>query len=424
MIVTIVLGSGAAWESAAMRVLDAARQVAVLKRCVDVDDLLAVASSGQGDAAIVAVESPGLDAATLARLHGHGLRVLAVVPPPSEFGSDAAAARAVAVGVRETVRSDRLETIPALLAGPAPLAGSQVASADVADPGTAMVGGGAPPGGRGRVLAVWGAAGAPGRTVVACAVAAEIARRGRLVALVDADPYGGAVAQTLGVLDEVSGLLAAARAQTAGRLEEQVGSVVRGLSERLAVVTGLPRADRWPEVRGEVLEELVEALRRRADVVVDTGFCLERDNADPGRPGRHDLTLAAIEVADEVLVIGSADPVGLTRLARAIHDLREVRADVAVRVVVNRMRPGLGWSERDVAAMLGGVDVAAVAGVAFLPDDQPACDRAAISGRGLLECGESSLTRAVESLVSDLGVDGARGPRRARRVGRRVGLQR
>ena len=37
--------------------------------------------------------------------------------------------------------------------------------------------------------------------------------------LLDADPYGGAVGQHLAVLDEVSGLLAAARLANAGELD-------------------------------------------------------------------------------------------------------------------------------------------------------------------------------------------------------------
>lgn len=49
MSVTVVLvaGGGAAWEAGALEVLAARSGVVVLKRCVDVDDLLAAASSGR-----------------------------------------------------------------------------------------------------------------------------------------------------------------------------------------------------------------------------------------------------------------------------------------------------------------------------------------------------------------------------------------
>ena len=70
----------------------------------------------------------------------------------------------------------------------------------------------------GRVVVVWGPAGAPGRTTVAVSLAAVLARRSRRTTLVDADPYGGSVAQHLGILDEVSGLLSAARLAADGTL--------------------------------------------------------------------------------------------------------------------------------------------------------------------------------------------------------------
>ena len=119
------------------------------------------------------------------------------------------------------------------------------------------------------------------------------------------------MAQVLGVLDEVSGLLAAARLAGSGMLEERFSSVQRALDPRFTVVTGLPRPDRWTEVRPGTIELLAETARRHGHVVVDTGSSLDDDDVS-GRPGRHQLTLAALDVADEVLVVGTADPVGLT----------------------------------------------------------------------------------------------------------------
>ena len=52
--------------------------------------------------------------------------------------------------------------------------------------------------------------------------------------LVDADPYGGSVAQVLGVMDEVSGLLSAARLAAAGELPERLPTVQRAVAVFLA----------------------------------------------------------------------------------------------------------------------------------------------------------------------------------------------
>jgi MinD-like ATPase involved in chromosome partitioning or flagellar assembly len=252
------------------------------------------------------------------------------------------------------------------------------------------------------VVAVWGPAGAPGRTTVAVALAAELARRGHRTVLVDADPYGGAVAQQLGIMDEVSGVLAATRLATSGELAERFDGVQRGVGAHLGVVTGLPRADRWVEVRAGAVQHVLEVAREHGQVVVDTGFCLEEDPAAErgSRPGRNQMTLEALEAADEVVVVGSADPVGLSRLARGLVELRDQTGGAPARVVVNRMRPTLGWSQKDVAGMVAGF--ARLAGLHFLPEDRDTVDRMLVAGRTLPELGDSALGRAVAGVVDAL----------------------
>jgi len=245
------------------------------------------------------------------------------------------------------------------------------------------------------VITVWGPAGAPGRTTVATALAACLGSRVRTT-LVDADPHGGTVAQSLGVLDEVSGLLAAARLAGSGMLEERFASVQRAFDAQFTVVTGLPRPDRWTEVRAGTIELLAELASRQGHVVIDTGFDLDDDLS--GRPGRHQLTLAALEAADEVLVVGTADPVGLSRLVRALVDLRERSPLTTPRVVVNRMRPTIGWTERDVTQMLS--DFTRPVGLHFLPEDRATVDRALVTGRTLLETNaEGPLAVAIGRLA-------------------------
>jgi MinD-like ATPase involved in chromosome partitioning or flagellar assembly len=362
--------------------LSGRRDLVVLKRCVDVDDLLATASVGQADTAVVALEAPGLDLAAVDRLRASGVRSIAVAP------GDLAQARvrATRIGLRAVLRADEVAALP-----------DAITATEPEPPPEAPEPPERPGGPPGRILAVWGPPGAPGRTTVATALAAALAVH-RRTTLVDVDPYGGSVAQVLGVLDEVSGLLAAARLAGAGMLEEGFSSVQRALDARLTVVTGLPRPDRWTEVRAGTVELLLETAARHGHVVVDTGFSLEQDGELVGRPGRHQMTLAALDVADEVLVVGNADPVGLSRLARALVDLREAQPTTPVRVAVNRMRPTLGWSERDVAQMVAGF--AAPVGLHFLPEDRAVVDRALVTGRTLLETNaESPLATAVAALA-------------------------
>jgi MinD-like ATPase involved in chromosome partitioning or flagellar assembly len=229
------------------------------------------------------------------------------------------------------------------------------------------------------------------------------------------------VAQVLGVLDEVSGLLAATRLAGAGALAEGFSSVQRGLDERLSVVTGLPRPDRWTEVRPGTVEALLEIARDRGHVVVDTGFSLEQDPAtDYGRrPGRNQLTVDALSAADEVVAVGTADPVGLSRLARGLVELRETVGPVPVRLVVNRMRPTLGWAEHDVASMVSGF--ARAVGLHFLPEDRDAVDRALVTGRTLTESApDSPLVRALTEVAEAIAPRPGAAPDRRRWLRRRT----
>jgi MinD-like ATPase involved in chromosome partitioning or flagellar assembly len=387
--IVLLAAAGAGWEPAALTLLERAPGLVVLKRCVDLDDLLAAASSGQADAAVVAADLPGLDATGLDLLRHHGVRAVAVVPAGPV--GDAARARAARAGLTRVVAEDMLDQLPGALTSPDEPGELPEPEAPVAQPRAAL---------RGRVVTVWGPAGAPGRTTVAASIAAELARRRLSTVLVDADPYGGAIAPMLGVLDEVSGLLSAGRLSASGDLDERFPSVLRTLGAHLGVLTGLPRADRWPELRPGLVGEIAERGRTAGYVVIDTGFSIEDDGAEAlGRTSRNQLTLDALDATDELVVVGTPDPVGLSRLARALVDLRE-RTALPPYVVVNRMRPSLGWSEREVAAMLAGV--VRVAGVRFLPDDRTSLDRAVLAGQTLLEAApDASLARAVAGLVDE-----------------------
>ena len=185
------------------------------------------------------------------------------------------------------------------------------------------------------------------------------------------------------------------------------------------MLTGLPRADRWREVRPAAFDDLLdEAAHLASYVVLDAGFSLEADPADQlggGAPPRDQMTVTAVQRADEVVVVGAADPVGLARLARGLVDLRDVVPGVRPRVVVNRTRPSLGWSDREIRGMVEGF--VTPLDVHFLPDDRAAADRALMAGRSLAESGESSLRTAVAELAR--GVAGESPVKTTGRVRRR-----
>ena len=375
----LVAAGGATWEARALRALEA-DGVAVVKRCVDLPDLLGSAHAQTAGVAVVDGELPGLDADAVMQLLRDDVRCVAV-------GGDAE--RLLRLGVVHVHPAD----------DPSGLAQACISAASrdlVLDPEPDVTSDLEVRGTPGRVVAVHGPAGAPGRTTLAIALAAEHARRGSPAVLVDADPHGGTVAQHLGVLDEVSGLLAAARLVNAGGLDATgFARCRRVVSGSFEVLTGLPRPDRWVEARPGVLDAVLERAGEVGDVVVDTGFSLE-DEADLGRSlSRTQLTLDAVAAAAHVVAVGSAAPPGLARWARTLVELRDV-APGPVTVVVNRMRDSLGWSRRDIVGMVEGY--VRPAGVVFVPDDRPTTDRALVTGRSVVELGDSPLRQAVGEL--------------------------
>lgn len=455
--VSALLGAGAAsWESAAVEQLTAPGSgISLHRRCLDLPDLLGAAATESAQVAVLSSRLPGLDGDSVARLHQHRVRVLVVLEAASprtpaaldveRMGVDLAVPvadiAALAAQVRGLASRQDLDALPDWMQdGPTGAATSATTSGTTGTSGDleGESGAGHPAPAAGSLLAVWGATGAPGRTTVAIGVAAELAHRGVRTTLLDADPYGGAVAQQLAILDEVSGLLAASRLANAGQLDvRRLAGLARALGPGLRVLTGLPRPGRWPEVRPAAFAEVLTTARSLDEVtVVDTGLGIEEPSDDPfgpfgSAPSRDDMTRAVLGSADVVVVVVGADPVGLSRGTRALLDLAEL-GDVTplsgrrpagsyrpTVVAINRMRASLGWDQREVAALVA--KVAPQARLVFLPDDPAATDQALVAGRTLVETGEGPLRRALGDLTDTLLAElGLRAPEPARRRGARL----
>lgn len=270
----------------------------------------------------------------------------------------------------------------------------------------------------GAVVAVWGGHGAPGRTTLACAVAAELAADGTPVALVDADAHAASIALTLGLLDEAAGLAGACRLAAAGALDD--GELLRLSTPlpvgpaSLRVLTGITRPDRWPELAADRIVGVLDACRRwRAVTVVDVAASVERDEelmSDTVGPRRNAAALAVLATADAVVLVGSGDPVGVARLIAASATLGEVTAAEVV-PVVNRVRAAvIGADGRHqlvtTLARFGGIH-----DPILVPLDQAAADRALRIGAPLpIAAPRARSTAAVRRLVgavrSVVGADG------------------
>lgn len=402
---------------------------AVARRCADVAELLAAGAAGLGAVAVVSSDLPGLERDTVAALHDAAVRVVALVDPRVPWEDERA--RALGVDAVVTIATAHGET--GVLVAAVRDAASTPEAPGAADRGSAPTDPYLAPDGpalrrHGAVVAVWGPTGAPGRTTVAINLAAELAGVGptrdsrvrdlasqlvgrgtrrrtdglaaREVLLADADTYGGAVAQLLGLLDESSGIASVARAAGQGVLDATaLARLAPVVLPGLRVLTGIVRPARWTELPGPSLDVVWERAREVADVtVVDCGFGVERDELlsyDTRAPQRNAATLSALAAADAVVVVGGADPVGIQRLVRALADLDDAGVLAPRVVAVNRVRaatagPRPAQAVRDVLARYAGVSQ-----LQLLPDDPGAVDRAVLEGRVLAECAPGSALRGA-----------------------------
>lgn len=357
-----VAACGAHWETAALAEIEADPGLVLVRRCVDIADLLATAGTHRLDLALVAVDAPGLDAGVVQRLLELGVR-------PAAVEGDGAA-----LGIAQSARLGAL---------------AQAAATPMPQPERV--------GEPGLLVAVWGATGAPGRSSLAVSLAAAAAASGRATALVDADVYGGSLGQLLGVLDEVSGVMAACRDVNRGRAASAAEHLLR-LAPRWNLLTGLPRSDMWHHLRPDALETVLRGLCRDHElVVVDCGFGVEP--AMGQGPSRDQVTRRVLDLADEVMAVGRVDPVGLARFVRALDDAGPWRRPP--RVVLNGFRASLGWTEREIAQTVR--ELTGYSPWAFLPHDGPSHDLALMSGRPVREVAPASgYVSRVERLAAEL----------------------
>ncbi len=430
----LVAVTGAA-EAPLVASLRAAHGLVVVRRCADLVELLAASAAGHGRAALVSPDLRHLDRTALARLADAGTAVVGVLdgPPGGALASEQGA-RLSALGVTHVVDAaagsvalvDVVTDAVRLASAPGRARGwTSAALADTAalppeggdragwTPTSAAASRGRAPTHRGdpvpsRTVAVWGTPGAPGRTMVATSLAVELAAAGESTLLVDADTTSASVALALGLLDESAGIAAACRSAAAGRLDAAaLSALAPATAHGLRVLTGLPRASRWPEVGAASFARVLDVAREASTfTVVDCAASIEQDEElvhDTAAPRRHAAAVTALGRADEVLVVGAADPVGLQRLVRSVQDLADAVPTARPTVVVTKVRASsVGPSPRRQVT----TTLARYAGIhdpVLLPDDRGAYDAALLAGRALPEHAPSSpLRRALAELAEHL----------------------
>jgi len=412
----------------------------VVARCSGADDLAAQLETARPELAVAAAAPQYLSSRVVAACDAIGVRLLVVagsvqerrfaatlgvidpVEAPFEWGRRTAPVEAPPAAVPASAPVSVPAAIPDSLPDWAPV--SVLASAPdsaideetrvrpgrtIAMPAAAGTG---PR--RGAVVAVWGPDGAPGRTSLAIALAAELAdashERGATIALADADTRAAAVAPSLGLLDEAPGFAAACRLTGSGSLDraqfERIAQPHRAGRGDIQVLTGLGRASRWPELTADRVRGVLTAVRDWAELtVVDVAAAFEHDEelmTDLNAPRRNAATIEVLRSADLVVAVGAADAIGLSRFLRAHADLAELVEPGRVLTVINKVRSGaIGLNPaaqiRQTLARFGGIQASVL-----VPWDPSAFDAALLSGRPLLDAAPRSAARAAVKELSSL----------------------
>lgn len=390
----------------------------VVAEIPDADALAPQIAAARPEVVIAAAAAPHLSARLVAACDAHGVRLVVVGDTPRERRF------AAGLGVVDPVPGPPAWTlltpgtgIPVtrtILPPPSPPSSPIVAPRAAPDLEVVTettfrpVRRSADPPTRGRVIAVWGPGGSPGRTSLAVALAGELAILGASVALADADTHGAALAPSLGLLDEAPGFAAACRLAATGSLTpaelDRVAAVARG---GFRVLTGIGRPARWPELTAERIAGVLDVAREWVDLtIVDVAASLEQDEeliSDLAAPRRNAATLEVVRRADRIVAVGAADPVGLARFLRGHAEVLEHTSPERITVVVNKVRSGAigldpGGQVRSTLERFGGVTPAHL-----VPWDPAGFDAALLSGRSLAEAAPRSPARAViRKLAADL----------------------
>lgn len=430
-VLTAIVGNQ---EGQVAEIITAAQpRMTVARRCADSAELLATAHLGLGTVAVISADLPGLDRRLVQMLKADHVALIVINDPLDQLSMQ----RLAALGITETLtfadldgylldsvsRSHDMMTGPKSTPSPGPRS-LDSGGRDSALSGLASTGGdgvGLPADSRGndfsdysqvpqftgKVITVWGTSGAPGRTTIATNLAYALAQgdsfkktkkragqgsQGLPTLLLDADTHSPSITQSLGLLEEASGLARACHTAGQGLLDRQtMAANYARITENLSLLTGLPRMARWPEISGVNLEAVFyHGKEQHRWIVADCGAPTETDEIlsfDTVAPQRNGATIACVEAADCVLVVGKGDPVGLKRLVAALTEVYENPAfhGSTVGVVINQVRgttagPGSQAAIRELLAQYS-----QIMDPVFIPYDGAGMDRALMAGRSLFE---------------------------------------
>jgi MinD-like ATPase involved in chromosome partitioning or flagellar assembly len=241
------------------------------------------------------------------------------------------------------------------------------------------------------VVAVASGPGSPGRTTIALNLAAALGVVAPTV-LVDIDLSGPSVAAHVDA-DPTRNLymLAHAEPETDAEWSHAIRQEIQSLggqSVHGVVICGVPKLELRTGITPRFIDRLIQELRRRYRyVILDIGAELLSPEAAPHR--------AALQCADLVLLVGSADLVGLWHARTGLALLQSplgIDPD-RVALVINRHSRRLHHSRGEIEWALG------LATAATIPNDHEAVQSALSAQRPLILHGRGPVARSLLDLA-------------------------
>jgi Mrp family chromosome partitioning ATPase len=320
---------------------------------------------------------PALTRALVADVHAHG-RAIVGVPDRGEVASRE---HLVALGVDALVESD---------AGPDAFVRAIVSVAGRRDDRTQSHPIVAAPR-AGRLVTVGGPPGV-GRTEIAIELALALGRTTGVL-LVDLDDVAPAIAARLHLPIEPN-LRTAIDVVEHGRGD--LGQCVMAEpTSRLRLLTGLPNANAWAQVRPSEVVRVVERLSEDSDVIVADGAGMLEDVATSTVRGRYATARTLVAESDLLVAVCDPSPHGVARLLGWVVEALALAPDTPVLIAVNRAPDGRFRRGEIYAELTGSLPLV---DVAFVPVDRRVVE-AAWNGTAV---GRGAFTRAVAALAQQV----------------------
>lgn len=194
--------------------------------------------------------------------------------------------------------------------------------------------------GSNAIISVWGAAGAPGRSTLAGAIAWALAEFAD-TRLIDADSYAPSQALLLGVDYETTpGLAFALKAAHSGN---DMQNVITDLDiqpyrkRSLKLHAGLLRTELWKDLTTSDLPKLLQAYKENSSISV---FDLAAE-FDAVENAKEMITAEILKASDTVIAVCDASELGVLRFIRGFTSLREKYPDTRCLVILNRVQKGM-----------------------------------------------------------------------------------